>query len=101
MDSAQPLLIEDVRSSSPVSTFGLGLLFGAAVGAAIGLLFAPKEGSRLRRDVAGSMGRFKRQASAKMSDVAVKGRRAWDAGRRAYNETQSHVSHMPSAVSER
>jgi gas vesicle protein len=101
MESAQPLLIEDARPASGMSTFGLGLLCGAAVGAALGLLFAPKNGAALRRDVAGSMGRFKRQASDTMSDVAVKGKRAWEAGRRAYNEHQPNVAPMPTAVSER
>lgn len=32
--------------------FGLGLLAGAAIGIGLGLLFAPREGAALRRDVA-------------------------------------------------
>ena len=31
--------------------FGLGLLAGAAIGIGLGLLFAPKEGAALRRDI--------------------------------------------------
>ena len=32
--------------------FGLGLLAGAAIGIGLGLLFAPKDGASLRRDLA-------------------------------------------------
>ena len=32
--------------------FALGLLAGAAIGVGLGLLFAPKEGAALRRDIA-------------------------------------------------
>ena len=34
------------------AAFALGLLAGAAIGVGLGLLFAPKEGAALRRDIA-------------------------------------------------
>lgn len=78
-------LTESSGMSGPVG-FGFGLLCGAALGAAIAMLWAPKSGVELRRDVAKSMDRMKRQASSKMSDVKARGRRAWEAGRDAFNE---------------
>ena len=101
MESQPPLLVEDAHHASSVSLFGIGLICGAAVGAALGMLFAPKPGEALRRDVAGSMGRFKRQASDTMSDLAVKGRRAWEAGRHAYNASEPGKPPMSSPISER
>lgn len=66
--------------------FGFGILCGAALGAAIAMLWAPKAGVDLRRDVAKSMDRMKRQAASKVSNVAERGRRAWQAGRDAFTE---------------
>jgi gas vesicle protein len=72
--------------------FGLGILCGAALGAVIAMLCAPKSGAELRRDVVKSMDRMKRQASSKMSDVKARGRRAWQAGREAFNESAPETS---------
>ena len=66
--------------------FGLGVLFGAALGATIGLLVAPKAGAALRKDVASSVSRMKRQAA----DVADRGRRAWNAGRDTFTASARH-----------
>lgn len=66
--------------------FGFGVLCGAALGAAIAMLWAPKSGVELRRDVAKSMDKMKRQATSSVSNVAERGRRAWEAGREAFNE---------------
>src|SRR5690242_1578442 len=38
--------------SGMVSAFAAGLIAGAAIGVGLGLLFAPKSGAALRRDVA-------------------------------------------------
>lgn len=77
---------------SGIVGFSVGLLCGAAIGAAIALLAAPKSGAEMRRDVGKSVDRMKRQASAKMSDVAERGRRAWQAGRDAFGEAAEHAS---------
>ena len=45
---------QDFNSGTGFSgaAFALGLLAGAAIGVGLGLLFAPKEGAALRRDIA-------------------------------------------------
>lgn len=50
--------------------FAVGLLCGAALGATVALLFAPKEGSALRRDVVNASDRLKRRA-ARLYDGAA------------------------------
>ena len=81
---------ENGRPSSATAALIVGALCGAAVGAIAGLLLAPKRGVDLRRDVAESMTRFKHQASEAVADVAVRGRRAWHAGREAFTATSPH-----------
>ena len=43
--------------------FVMGLLCGAAVGAAVGLLLAPKAGAELRQQIYDSTGRIRRSAT--------------------------------------
>jgi len=66
-------------------------MYGIALGGAIGLLFAPKRGSELRRQVADSAERMRRQAtdlygtaSDTVTDVVQRGRRAIEAGSDAF-----------------
>ena len=75
----------EVRSRH-AALLGFSLLFGAALGATLALLMAPKAGVVLRRDVANSVSRMKRQAA----DVADRGRRAWNAGRDAFTTSARH-----------
>ena len=42
----------NTETGSSGAVFALGLLAGAAIGVGLGLLFAPKEGAALRRDIA-------------------------------------------------
>lgn len=81
--------VSDTNGISGVVGFGFGMLCGAALGAVIAMLWTPKSGAELRRDVVKSVDRMKQQASTKMSDVADRGRRAWEAGREAFNESAS------------
>lgn len=62
------------------SGFLIGLLCGAAVGATVGLLLAPKTGSELRRDLADGAGRLRRRAE------------------KAYNERHAHMDHISDAI---
>jgi gas vesicle protein len=87
---------EGVRDSLDSGrTFVLGLVCGAAVGAALGLLLAPKSGVELRRDMTNSAQRLRRRAydaydgaSKSMADVAVRSRQAVVAGREAFVGTR-------------
>jgi gas vesicle protein len=70
--------------------FVYGLIFGVALGAMAGLLFAPRPGAELRHDMTDSARRLRRkagemydEASQVVSDVAARSRRAFDAGREA------------------
>ena len=42
----------NTETGSSGAVFALGLLAGAAIGVGLGLLFAPKKGAALRRDIA-------------------------------------------------
>lgn len=62
--------------------FFVGLLVGATVGATVALLYAPKSGERLRRDIGGQIDRAKRKAAdlyddakEKAGDLAARGRK--------------------------
>jgi gas vesicle protein len=63
--------------------FFIGLLCGCAVGAAIGLLMAPKTGVEMRQTLAESAERFRRKASDTYSDASEKVGNIVDKGRSA------------------
>jgi gas vesicle protein len=70
--------------------FFYGLMFGAALGAAAGLLLAPRPGAELRHEMSNSARRLRRkagevydEASQAVTDVAARSRRAFEAGREA------------------
>ena len=70
--------------------FAYGLLCGVALGAAAGVLLAPRAGAELRHDMTDSARRLRRkagemygEASQVVSDVAARSRRAFEAGREA------------------
>ena len=74
------------------STFMLGLLTGAAIGAGLALLFAPKTGSETRRQLSEQAGNWRdaatktyRRASQTAGDLA-------DRGRDFYNRASDAVS---------
>ena len=78
--------------------FVIGLLCGAALGAAVGLMFAPKTGSELRRTLYDSTGDIRKraadaygQASQTVNDVVAKGREAFDRGRQAYDSARENA----------
>jgi gas vesicle protein len=68
--------------------FLVGLLCGTALGAAIGLLFAPKAGSDLRQTLYDSTG----DISKKASDMVSKGREAVDRGREAFDSARESAT---------
>ncbi|MCC7008426.1 MAG: YtxH domain-containing protein [Acidobacteria bacterium] len=76
--------------------FMMGMLWGAAVGAAVGLLFAPRAGSELRGQLSQQADRLRRRASDGYSkasdavnDLVERGRDAVDQGRQKFEEVRS------------
>jgi gas vesicle protein len=76
-------------------SFTVGLVCGAAIGAAVGLLLAPRSGAELRSDLAGQANRLRRsmndrynQASGMVDRVVEDGREAMRRGREAFERTR-------------
>lgn len=88
----------DTRYNQPGGGFVTGLLFGAAVGAALGVIFAPRAGSDTRRQIAdsgknlreGAMRTYE-QARDGANTVVSKARTAYDRGRDAFDRTRRDV----------
>lgn len=88
-----------IDSGSRSNEFMIGLLVGTAVGAAVGLLLAPKSGAELRHQIADYSERFRRRAgetyekaSETVSDLAQRGREAVQRGREAMEQTADTIS---------
>ena len=85
----------DTRYNQPGGGFVSGLLFGAAVGAALGVIFAPRAGSDTRRQIAES-GKTLREGALRTYEQARDGansavnkaRGAYDRGREAFDRTR-------------
>jgi gas vesicle protein len=90
--------------------FVFGLLCGAALGAAVGLMFAPKAGSELRRTLYDSTGDIRKKAtdaygqaaqtvndyvakgSQTVNEYVAKGKEAVDRGRQAYDSARESAT---------
>ena len=68
------------------SSFMLGAICGAAAGAAFALLFAPKAGTELRRQLAGSADEWRRKASEAYGEASDKVSSAIDQGKNVVND---------------
>ena len=87
-------------------SFLFGMLCGAAIGAAIGLMFAPRSGAETRAQLANQTERLRRNAreqaewlrqragdmygtaSGAINEVVSRGREAFDVGREAFQRTR-------------
>jgi len=67
---------EDVYG--PVIAFFTGVVAGVIVGAGLGMLFAPRRGEELRRQVADSATKVSQNVSKTVDDLAGKGQAAYD-----------------------
>jgi len=81
------------------SGFLLGLLAGTALGAAIGLMFAPRAGSEIRQTLYDSTGDLRRkaydaygQATEQVNNIVSKGRQAVDRGREAFDSARQSAA---------
>src|SRR3954468_5484189 len=79
--------------------FVFGLLCGAALGAAVGLMFAPKAGSELRRTLYDSTGDIRKkatdaygQATQTVNDYVSKGKDAVERGRQAFDSARESAT---------
>jgi gas vesicle protein len=91
-------------ASGSQGRFLAGVICGAAVGAALGVMFAPRAGAETRRQLAESSGRLREtanrtynQASEGVSQIVSRGREAVDKGRAAFDRTRDKAT---SAASE-
>lgn len=80
------------------NSFMLGLMAGTAIGAGMALLFAPREGSELRRELANGASRLGEQINQGTGTVRESARRAADSasdlierGKSAYRDASSDV----------
>jgi gas vesicle protein len=93
-------------NGSDIGTFMVGMLCGAAVGAALGLMFAPKSGAEMRHQLADQTERLRQRASDQadrlrqrasdaytgasqtINDVVARGREALDVGRETFQKAR-------------
>ena len=96
----------DPRTAGPGS-FVAGLLFGAAVGAALGVVLAPRSGAETRRQLAASGERIREEAnrtysraSQGVNQLVSRGREAIDRGREAFDRTRETASETMASATE-
>lgn len=85
-----------------------GMFLGVAMGAAIGLLFAPWSGAETRGRVADSADRLRKQAgktydraSSMMHDAVDRGKHAWQRGQESFEETRDSIAREAERVGDR
>jgi gas vesicle protein len=84
--------------------FLIGLLCGTALGAAVGMMFAPKAGSELRQTLYESTGDIRKkaydaygQATEQVNSYVAKGKQAVDRGREAFDSARQSATGQSAA----
>ena len=79
--------------------FLIGLLCGTALGAAVGLMFAPKAGSEFRQTLKESTGDIRKkaydaygQATEQVNNYVAKGKQAVERGREAFESARQSAT---------
>ena len=80
--------MQDYQGQSTSVGFITGMLCGAAVGATLGVLLAPRAGAETRRQLAESSGRLREGASEGVNTLISRGRDAMERGRSAFERTR-------------
>jgi gas vesicle protein len=81
----------DRKASNTVLAIGVGMVAGALVGAALGLLLAPKSGAALRRDIARRARKVQDEASDHVERVGEIAGELADRGRDIAKRAQNAV----------
>jgi len=83
------------ENGSKTGTFLFGLVCGAAIGAAVGLILAPKSGAEIRQQMLDQADKLRKQAAtaygsaaSAVDNVLSRGREAVSVGREAYENTR-------------
>jgi gas vesicle protein len=84
--------LHDRTGSNGGGSFMLGLLAGTAIGAALGLLFAPKSGGELRRELSVRAGDMADTASDVYETAAERAMDVVDRGREVFDRTRDVVA---------
>jgi gas vesicle protein len=69
--------------------FFMGILTGSLLGAALAVLFAPKPGADMRRDLADGAGELGQAAKERWEDVTAAASSAVEKGREAYDQART------------
>jgi gas vesicle protein len=88
----------DDRSSGG-GAFFIGILTGSLLGAALAVLFAPKPGSDMRRDLADGAGELGQAARERWEDVTTAASSAVEKGREAYDQARASAADVSESVS--
>lgn len=93
--------MQQMRDTDSMSqgSFVAGLLWGAAVGAALGVVFAPRSGAETRQAIADSGQRLRDtaqrtydRASESVNSAVEQGRDALERGREVYEQTRTELA---------
>jgi gas vesicle protein len=81
-------------NGSSTGAFFTGLFAGAVIGAGLGLWFAPKAGTEMREQLAGTAKDMGQRVSKTVNDLADRGREVFDRAREVVNTASESASQV-------